>query len=243
MNKMVKLLFVSVLTGIIVTVNFSMVTPAVYANDGEVNQEFIAEQADFLTEEQLFSSEQISAWENDILNRANKERPVGDYKSYKSGQTSFRTAYGGWSWRDGVICITDSYAFSPLFNNGHAGIVAVAPYYNSTIEANLADGVQAKWGDWVSRFPNNNVYQYGVRRTSEAQDQQAAQWATNQIGKPYNTNFTNIWTRDRFYCSQLVWAAYKDTTGVDIGTWKWGIPIHPFELMDSKETVLMFRNK
>lgn len=37
-----------------------------------------------------------------------------------------RARAGSWSWRDGVICITDSYASSPLFNNGHAGIMGAS---------------------------------------------------------------------------------------------------------------------
>lgn len=186
--------------------------------------------------EHIFSEQQIEQWEDTILEKADSDTPLGDYK------TGEGTPFGGWSWRDGVICITDSHAYSPLFNNGHADIVAVAPYYYATIEANPEDGVQAKYGEWGTRFPGT-VYQYGVKRTSVAQDQQAAQWATNQIGKGYNHKFFNINRRDRFYCSQLVWAAYKDTTGVDIGTWEWGAAIHPFELMHSGETVLLYRNK
>lgn len=187
--------------------------------------------------ESTFSESQIDRWEQESLQEANSIIPKGDLK------TQERAAVGGWSWRDGVICITDSYARTQLFNNGHAGIIAPAPYYYSTVEASEGVGVEAVYGNWNNRFPNYTVYQYGVKKTTVRQDQQASEWAARQIGKPYNRNFFNINRRDAFYCSQLIWAAYKDITGVDIGTWAWGVAIHPFELMSSNETELIYRNK
>lgn len=196
---------------------------------------------DKVSNESYFPSNQIEKWERDILEKADRDIPVGDIKA-NDGKI-FRSSTGLWSWRDGIICITDSHAKSPLFNNGHAGIVAAAPYYDATIEANPNDGVQPKYGKWDERFEGSKVYQYGVTKTSVIQDQNAAIWAAKQINKPYNHNFFDIGRRDRFYCSQLVWAAYKDISGIDIGTWEWGHAIHPFELMNSKETTLLYRNK
>lgn len=191
--------------------------------------------------ENYFTEDDIVNWEQTILNNANNEYPIGDTKG-NNGRV-YRAASGAWTWRDGVICITDSKAITPLFNNGHAGIIAAAPYYYATIEANPRDGVQPKYGNWNDRFSTNMVYQYGVKRTSVTQDQNAAKWAARQIGKQYNYQFFNINRRDKFYCSQLVWAAYRDTAKVDIGTWEWGSAIHPFELMSSNETTLIYQNK
>lgn len=192
--------------------------------------------------EDVFGREQVQQWEEEILSEAMDTRPVDDPKNL------FRAPVGGWTWRDGVICITDSYAKSPHFNNGHAGIVAAEPYYYATIESSPyspedpINGVRVELGDWTGRFPGT-VYQYGVKKTTVAQDRAAAQWAAKQIGKPYNKSFTDIHTRKSFYCSQLVWAAYKDTAGVDIGTWHWGSAIHPFEFMKSSQTQLIYRSK
>ncbi|QIK45253.1 hypothetical protein G7055_05860 [Streptococcus pyogenes] len=192
-------------------------------------------------DETYFSNSEVQNWEQTILVNADNDIPTGDTKA--NGGRVYRSATGSWSWRDGIICVTDSRAKSPLFNNGHAAIVAVAPYYDATIEANPSDGVQPKYGHWNTRFAGSKVYQYGVLKTSVAQDQNAAKWAAKHIGKGYNHNFFDIGRRDKFYCSQLVWAAYKDTSGADIGTWEWGHAIHPFELMSSKETTLLYRNK
>ena len=190
-----------------------------------------------ITANQLFTEEELDLFEKSALDGAYTDPVEPDNKNFS------RAAVGSWSWRDGVICITDSYAKTPLFNNGHAGIVAVAPYYDKVVEANPGDGVQAQPGAWSHRFSQHTVWQLGVKRTSVAQDQAAAAWATRQIGKPYNRQFSNINRRDAFYCSQLVWAAYKDTTRVDIGTWEYGYPIHPFELIHSNETQIIYRNR
>ncbi len=40
-------------------------------------------------------------------------------------------------------------------------------------------------------------------------------FAIKQIGKPYNTNFTNKWDVHSYYCSQLVWRSYYEA-GIDI---------------------------
>lgn len=187
--------------------------------------------------EETIDKNEMRIWEESVLENVDSETPIGDWKTME------RSAYGGWTWRDGVICITDSYAKSPLFNNGHAGIVAAAPYYEATIEANPEPGVQVVYGNWADRFSGGKVYQIGVTKTSIEADQKVAYWAARQIGKPYNHEFFNINTRSKFYCSQLVWAGYKDVTGVDIGTWAWGSAIHPFELLSSGETTLIYRNK
>lgn len=208
---------------------------------GTISVQTLISAQEEVKDEGYFSSSQVENWENKILSEANKEIPMGDTKPY--GGRMPRAAMGNWTWRDGVICITDSHAKSPLFNNGHAGIVAAAPYYDATIEANTGDGVQPKYGHWNIRFNGNKVYQYGVAKTTVQQDQKAALWAAKQIGKAYNHNFFDIKTRNKFYCSHLVWAAYKDTANVDIGTWEWGHAIHSFELMSSKETTLIYRNR
>lgn len=45
-----------------------------------------------------------------------------------------------------------------------------------------------------------------------------------------------------FYCSHLVWAAYLDVTGTDIGKGRWLSIIYPYELMNTKDTTLIYRN-
>lgn len=176
-----------------------------------------------------------ATWEDQVWSRAESAPVLGDWKSEISTYST-----GSWSWRDGVICVTDSYASVSFFNNGHAGMIAVAPYYYATIEANPSDGVQIRYGDWPSKYSTGRIVQVGVLSTTEAQDQQAAQWACNRIGYPYQFGINRLGSRDAFYCSQLVYAAYKDVCGVDLNTIAWPGYIHPFELIDTSKTAIIY---
>ena len=92
--------------------------------------------------------------------------------------------------------------------------VAAAPHYYSTIEANPNIGVQVVRGDWPSRF-KPRVYQAGVISTSVAQDQKAAIKAASFLKKPYSL-LSTLTTTDTFYCSQLVYQAYRLGAGVSL---------------------------
>ena len=203
-------------------------TSSVYAED------YVAESATAGTIESQFSPEQVAAW------NAEADKPVvGDWKV--SGDVA-EAGKGTWSWRDGLICISDA-KFSGVINHGHAGIVAAAPYYQATIEANKETGVAVFYGSWEKR--SGQIWQVGVNTTSVAEDQKAAQWDAKQIGKPYNHDFYNVWTRKKFYCSQLVWAAYRDTSGnrADVSLNDYGAAIHPFELRDHPNTTIVYRKR
>lgn len=146
---------------------------------------------------------------------------------------------GTWSWRDGVICYTDSYS-SIGFNHGHAGIVAVSPHFYSVVESNPGTGVTIEYGDWVKRFGTRTV-QVGVSSTTVDADYLAAAWAVQQKGKPYGDFYnTGLSDRSKFYCSQLVYAAYKDVCGVNLDTLAWTGVIHPMELVDNDKVTKIF---
>lgn len=145
---------------------------------------------------------------------------------------------GVWDWRDGLICITESNV-SGAFNNGHGGIMGVAPDYYCTYEANPGTGVSTKDGNYPNRFSGKNVWQVGVTNTTVAQDAAAAQWARNQIGQPYGFPVA-LSNRSKFYCSHLVYAAHKDVTGVNLDTSVFPGFIHPFELFASPETTVTY---
>lgn len=165
---------------------------------------------------------------------------AGYYADRQQTQTVSTNSYttGVWDWRDGLICITESNV-TGAFNNGHAGIMGVAPDYYMTYEANPGSGVAAQNGNDPVRFNNKNVWQAGVTSTTVAQDAAAAQWARNQIGKPYGFPAA-LSNRSKFCCSHLVYAAYKDVTDVDLDTNSFPGFIHPFELFSSPETTVTY---
>lgn len=187
------------------------------------------------TETDLFTNEQIEQWMKESEEKANAKTLELD----KGVNPYSRSAYGGWTWRDGVICVTDVSAGGVL-KTWHAGIIAPAPYYYATLESNPESGVHVSYGSWDKKYASNNSWQYGVSRTTEYQDQKAAEWAAKQIGKPYNWTFTEKTVTHKFYCSQLVWASYYYTTGIDLDTYAWGSAIHPQELRSSSETTLIY---
>lgn len=213
-----------VITSIVTTSLLSICT--VQANESlpmPVGQEMVCDV-------DLFTEEQMAEW--------NLEEPKNvevDPKDY------VRSPIGVWSTRPGVICINDARS-SGVITHGHAGIIGIGRSANKIIESNLLDGVQAKRSRWQDA---NQVWQLTVKSTTVAQDEKAASWADAQIGKPYNINFYDVWRRDSFYCSQLVWAAYRDTVGpsADISLNDYGPAIHPFELRDHSNTKIIYRKK
>lgn len=153
-------------------------------------------------------------------------------------------AYGNWTWRDGVIVISDSKALTSLYNNGHAGIVGWSTYY-TTVEANPGVPIKLYYGEWHQRddYGGEKVYHVGVRSTSVWQDHLGATWVELQIGKPYNYDYLDSRRTDRFYCSQLVWSSYYYTSGVNLDTIAYGSGIHPFEILNHSNVVKIFQNK
>lgn len=222
----IKKLFSSLM---LVSLTLSPVT--VRAN--ESNQEQSSEYSDYLTllEEYGLTPEDVDRVTTEGFEYAKTAPIVSD-----ANQTT-RGISGAWSWRDGLICVTDSY--TSFINHGHAGIVAAAPYYDSTIEAlNANDGVRAMYGEWSARF-NPRVYQCGVTSTTEAQDAAAARLANSWIGKPYSI-LSTLETTDTFYCSQLVYQAYRLGAGYTLPHALLGI-ITPADLLHGGATTINYR--
>jgi hypothetical protein len=46
--------------------------------------------------------------------------------------------------------------------------------------------------------------------------QSVADFCLDHVGKPYNTNFLNLVTNEAFYCSQLIYLAYRQA-GINLG--------------------------
>ncbi|MCV9948929.1 YiiX/YebB-like N1pC/P60 family cysteine hydrolase [Paenibacillus sp. BT-177] len=119
---------------------------------------------------------------------------------------------------------------------GHAAIVSLLS--GKTVESFPADGVQYHTNDWRGR---SNVYGMSVKGASGSQYRAAAQYAANQIGKPYNWNFVNPWTEAKFYCSQLVWKAWK-TQGIDVDYITIDPIVTPMEIAKSGNTSIYYSN-
>jgi len=106
----------------------------------------------------------------------------------------------------------------------------------------VQNGVVRGRNNWnTARTKVTGVWVIG---TSQSQDNTAVNWAYNRIGKPYNYNFYNMSTRSKFYCSHLIWAAYKDNFSIDLNTSKYDIlggkAIAPTELISTSKTKTIY---
>ena len=130
-------------------------------------------------------------------------------------------AFGSYPSYPGAILVTDepNVSGTPYF----AGHAAVVQDKNYTTESFLwstdgkPSGVQQHKNNWSGRYLNYSVYGVLPPSTSATQDALASAWASQQIGKSYNANVWNYEHDSSFYCSQLVYRAYKNmANGLDL---------------------------
>lgn len=135
----------------------------------------------------------------------------------------------------GKILVT-SDAYKNLIPTGHAAMV----YSASQVVESVKAGV--KWGK--NNWEKNKSAVYGlivVNGSINGSEAAATEYCRLRVNKySYNYNYLDVWTRSRFYCSQLVWAAYYDTYGINLNTATFGEAIHPMELVNSPETILIY---
>ena len=143
------------------------------------------------------------------------------------------TSQGTYPTRKGLILVTSDW-YRGLIPTGHAAIVY---NQNNVIEA-TASGVVIGRNNWTNT--KRTVWGVKVKGTSVSQEAQAANWAYRQRGKRYNYNYYNPWSRDKFYCSQLVWAAYYDNFKINMNTAAFGVAVHPMELVNTSKTQTVF---
>lgn len=137
---------------------------------------------------------------------------------------------------------------------GHAAIVSTDRGW--TIESYPGRGARmahikntVKRKDGVSRYPNrwkqsSKVVGLRVKTAKRRHYMEAARYAMKQaaLRKPYNINLCNKHTEKKFYCSQLVWQAWKHQgyriECLDLGRYD---PILPVELYYSPWTYVFYK--
>ena len=185
-------------------------------------------------------NEQIKKWNDELLTRISIAPELGDFKTL---QDKTLRVPAGWTWRDGVICVTNSVSTIAgiKVDHGHAGIIAAEPYYYATIEANRDKGVHVAYGDWMQKY-TGTIWQVGVNSTSVQEDHLAAVSAAEHLHKKYKFPVM-LDNRNEFYCSHLVYAAYKDATGVDLAVGKIPGLILPYDLLNPDIVSLIYKNR
>lgn len=100
----------------------------------------------------------------------------------------------------------------------HVGIIFIYNKKPYVIEA-LQPVVKTPYGEFVRRFGSKNCI---VKRLANRSDISALEMeklrknSEHFIGKNYDLLFR--WSDDKIYCSELVWKAYHNALGLDLGT-------------------------
>lgn len=177
----------------------------------------------------IFSKEELQK----SLEEAARQPVVPDKGSDQKAGTK---ATGSYPSRRGVILVTGD-KFSGLIPTGHAAIV----WDQDFVVESVSKGVTSGPNNWNKA--KTTCYGVTTYNTTAIQDARAADWTVTQIGKPYNYNFLDKNMRKKFYCSQLVWAAYKNRLGLDLDTSSYGAAVHPIELVNTSKTIPFINNK
>ena len=179
--------------------------------------------------EDVFPAEQV----NELQEQNDNQLIYNDKDANGNIQINRTRSTGTYPTRKGVILVTDDY-YKNLIPTGHAAII----YNKDQVVESVSDGVIIGKNDWnTSKTTCTAVTVIG---TTTAEDAAAADWCYNQIGKKYNINYFNTNTRDKFYCSQLVWAAFLDNYGIDLDTSKFFNAVHTAELVASEHTKTIY---
>ncbi len=165
-----------------------------------------------------------------ILAEDRQEKEVADVKNELRNKqiTSFSKSLG--TYGDILVSYDYSWGGVNVALVGHAAIVSNNS--SKTVESKTGDGVQFRTNDWGGR---SKVYGLSVKGASLAKYRAAATYSERQEGKPYNWVLVNPWRTDQFYCSQLVWRAWKEQ-GIDVDYLKVDPIISPMELVKSNNT-------
>lgn len=127
---------------------------------------------------------------------------------------------------------------------GHAAIVYDNNTKNSKVIEATSKGVVKGNNSWDNK---KHCRAAAVSSLSVAKRANVADKCATWLGKPYNWNFSDVKTRNSFYCSQLVWAGYMDLYGVNLDdnhndpTQKNFLIVYPSELIASKKTSIIYK--
>ncbi|MGL4484227.1 MAG: YiiX/YebB-like N1pC/P60 family cysteine hydrolase [Anaerovoracaceae bacterium] len=161
------------------------------------------------------------------------EKPV--YLPDRSGKTvkesASAQANGKYPTQKGVILYTKNTTNKIATVVGHAAIV----YTPEKIVEATASGVKEGANNWNTSKTHCRAGMVPVLSNSAMN--KVADKCYSWKGKPYNWDFAYTSTRAKFYCSQLVWAGYKDSASINLNSGN--VIVFPSELIsDSKVQVI-----
>lgn len=115
---------------------------------------------------------------------------------------------------------------------GHAAIV----YSSKQVVEATSSGVKRGNNNWNKK---KHCRAGMIPVLSKKAMSKVANKCNSWLGKPYNYYFTNTKTRAKFYCSQLVWAGYKDSAGYNLNSGN--VIVFPSELISSRSVAVIYK--
>lgn len=97
----------------------------------------------------------------------------------------------------------------------HMGIVEVDKAGRATVIEAVGPVRTVPLADWIGKGEGRRITVKRVKGLSEAGAKAAVAGARRYLGRPYDHFFYE--TRDSIYCSELVYAAFKDGPGLTVG--------------------------
>jgi hypothetical protein len=140
------------------------------------------------------------------------------------------------------------YIVPGMFNDhvamyiGNDMFIEAITYHSNSENGKLYGVVTSSIG--LIKLWSKNIKYAKIVDASVEQKQKAVEWALTQLGQPYqskyiNKNYNPYDNKDLYsnewYCTELIWAAYKNQ-GIDLDQNQKGI-ISIFELIDNKQVI------
>ena len=153
---------------------------------------------------------------------------IGKVSSYKN------SVVGTYPTRKGVILVTSTGKVANVL--GHAAIV----YSKGFIIESVEKGVVISKNNWKTK--KKNMAAVTVRGTTANQDRKVSDWCLKQRGKKYNYNYYGINSKGSYYCSQLIWAGYKNLYKINLNTKVYDVgknkAIGPYEFVSKTSSIM-----
>lgn len=164
--------------------------------------------------------------------------------SYKGGKSTLRKIgtvkgngkynKGTYPTRKGVILVTATGKIANVV--GHSAIVYSSGYVIESVQ----NGVVIGRNNWKTK--KANMAAVTVRKTTVAQDAKVSDWCRKQKGKKYNFDYYNMYKVKEYYCSQLIWAGFKNLYNIDLNTKAYDVgkkkAIGPYEFVRKSSSVI-----
>ncbi|MBE5935711.1 MAG: hypothetical protein E7262_07965 [Lachnospiraceae bacterium] len=165
-------------------------------------------------------------------------------KTYKGVKTALKSigkvvsnkakTVGKYPTRKGVILVTSTGKIANVV--GHSAIIYSKGYIIESVEK----GVVVSRNNWKST--KKNMAAVTVRKTTINQDSKVSDWCKKQKGKKYNYNYYSINSKGSYYCSQLIWAGYKNLYNINLNTKYYDVgskkAIGPYEFVSKTSSVV-----